>query len=280
MLFTSTTTMSSSSTSLAASTDLSFFTTLKFSSGSSTLVTTRVTAVPGPQDPRSGAPTIKVTAQETLSSTPWRDLDALSKRKSSDNLARKVAKRRRVSPPQDAPFEPRTRAPIASESSRYSSRASSLLSVDSSSTPSTRATSVASVPPPPPPRECWIDEKGDPGDDVLSSEAVVLSLMKGYKSCECSIATAFPSLFLLCSMLGCVAAGICGVPRSQNCGTHLPASSISHFFHWQVRQQDLSWSQTRLSMVLPGLPVSSPFWRAPRGHAAWSYVVAFSLRST
>ncbi|KAI1785576.1 DOT1-domain-containing protein [Ganoderma leucocontextum] len=176
MLFTPTTTMSSSS----------FFSTLKFSSsGSSTLVTARVTAVPGPHDPRAGAPTIKVTAQEVFSSTPSRDLDAFSKRKSTDNLARKAAKKRRVSPPQDAPTEPRTRAsrtsPIASGSSRYSSRASSLLSAESASTPSTRATSVASVPPAPPPRECWIDENGKPGDGFLSSEVVVRNLMKGYK---------------------------------------------------------------------------------------------------
>ncbi len=188
--------MSSSSTSLAASTDHSFFSTLKFSSsGSSTLVTTRVVAVPGPQDPRAGAPTIKVTAQEVLSSTPSRDLDALNKRKSTDGFARNTAKKRRVSPPQDEPTDPRTRAsrtsPIASGSSRYSSRASSLLSVDSASTPSTRATSVASVPPVPPPRECWIDEKGDPGDGFLSSEAVVRNLMRGYKRCECPNALFF-----------------------------------------------------------------------------------------
>ncbi|PIL29975.1 hypothetical protein GSI_07886 [Ganoderma sinense ZZ0214-1] len=185
MLFTSTTTMSSSSTSLAASPGHSFFSTLKFSSsGSSTLVTARVRAVPEHQDLRSGAPTIKVTVQEVPSSTPSRDLDALSKRKSTNNLPRKVTKKRRVSPPQDAPTEARTRAsrtPIASGSSRYSSRASSLLSVDSASTPSTRATSVASVPPAPPLRECWIDEKGEPADDFLSSEVVVRSLMKGYK---------------------------------------------------------------------------------------------------
>lgn len=136
---------------------------------------------------------IKVTAQEVFSSAPSRDLDALSKRKSTDNLVRKVAKKRRVSPPQDALAEPRTRAsrasPIASGSSRYSSRASSLLSVESASAPSTRATSVASVPPTPPLRECWIDEHGSPGDDFLSSEVVVRRLMKGYKSCEYSIAT-------------------------------------------------------------------------------------------
>ena len=178
---TTTTTMGSS---FAPSADHAFFSTLDFSSGSSTVVATRVVPVPAlPQDPHASASaaTIMVTAQDPSSPpSPQRESDALPKRKSTDTLARKVAKRRRVSPPTEPPSRASSRA-LAS--SRQTSRASSLLSAEGSSAPSTRATSVASAVPPPP-RECWIDANGHPGPGFLSSEVVVRDLMKGYKSCE------------------------------------------------------------------------------------------------
>ncbi|KAI0656838.1 S-adenosyl-L-methionine-dependent methyltransferase [Cubamyces menziesii] len=188
--------MASSSTSLASSTDRSFFSKPKFSSaGTSTVVTTRVVAVPRSSDPRTSAPTIKVTAQPTPSSSkPPRQSDA-TKRKNEDVLPHTANKKRRVSPEAPGPSttkdrQPRTRSSSAiassksSASSRQTSVALSPLSNEITASPSTRASSVASssalsIAA----RECWIGEDGRPGPGFISSEAVVKNLMmKGYKA--------------------------------------------------------------------------------------------------
>ncbi|KAI0641200.1 S-adenosyl-L-methionine-dependent methyltransferase [Trametes meyenii] len=177
----------------AASSDHSFFSKSKFTApGSSTVVTTRLVAVPRAAPPRAGAPVIKVSAQPAASSPkPSRDFEVL-KRKNNEVLQRAPAKKRRVNPEvsilggaRDSP--PRTRslraASKSSASSRQTSIAPSPLCNELRSSPSTRATSVASsVPPSIPARECWITEEGYPGLGFLSSESVVQDLMKGYKA--------------------------------------------------------------------------------------------------
>ncbi|KAI0638789.1 hypothetical protein C8Q77DRAFT_6887 [Trametes polyzona] len=187
--------MSSSSTPIASSSDLSFFSKSKYSAaGSSTVVTTRVVAVPRPPGP---TPAIKLTARPTPSSSSKASREAdLAKRKSEEALVHAGHKRRRVSPEVSAradargqeapPHLPRTRASSRiSSSSRQTSVAPSPLSNELFSAPSTRATSVASATPPSvPARECWIDGHGKPGPGFLSSESIVRDLMKGYKACE------------------------------------------------------------------------------------------------
>ncbi|TFK79576.1 DOT1-domain-containing protein [Polyporus arcularius HHB13444] len=179
--------MSSSSTPSASSTDHSFFSNPRSStSGSSTVVKTRLIPATRPPDPRAGAPTIKVTAYSPPAATTSRDADASPKRKCEDPVARKAVKKRRVSPLKDAGNVPQSlsRASSLSAVPRQSSLAPTYLSTDTLSPPSTRATSVASVGPPAggPPRECWIEEGGTPGPGFLSSEIVVQRLMKGYIS--------------------------------------------------------------------------------------------------
>ncbi|OSD05613.1 DOT1-domain-containing protein [Trametes coccinea BRFM310] len=184
----------SSSTPVASSSDHSFFSKPKYPSaaGSSTVVTTRVVAVPRAG---TGAPAIKVTAQSAASSSkPSRGTEA-AKRKSDDSLSRVVHKKRRVSPDistsnaDTKPSQLRTRSPRAatstrsSASSRQASAAPSPLAHELRGSPSTQATSVASSTAPPiAARECWIDEDGNPGRDFVSSEAVVKDLMKTYKA--------------------------------------------------------------------------------------------------
>ncbi|KAI9068146.1 DOT1-domain-containing protein [Trametes sanguinea] len=185
----------SSSTPVASSSDHSFFSKSKYpSAGSSTVVTTRVVAVPRAV---TGAPAVKVTAQSASSSSSSktsRVADA-AKRKREDALSRVVHKKRRVSPDvstngADAkPSQSRTRSVSAatstrsSASSRQPSAAPSPLTRELRGSPSTRATSVASSTAPPiAARECWIDADGNPGGDFVSSEVVVKDLMKTYKA--------------------------------------------------------------------------------------------------
>lgn len=236
LLSSATMTMSSSSLPIAASTDHSFFSHSKAStSGSSLVVTTRVVAVPCPLDLRPGAPTIKVTAHDASPAPASRDLDVSSKRKSEDALVRKHAKKRRVSPPQEAPRVRRTRAaaraassPTPSGSSRGNSLAPSYTSPERGSSPSTRATSVSSVGhPPQPPRECWIDASGKPGPGFVSSEDVVRDLMKRYTRCE-------SSFFLShCSRMRRVTGRVrCSVPLSGSSDLvpTFPACFVSCYF--------------------------------------------------
>ncbi|KAI0668731.1 S-adenosyl-L-methionine-dependent methyltransferase [Trametes maxima] len=186
--------MNSSSLPIASSSDHSFFSKSKYTSpASSTVVTTRLVAIPRAAPPRAGAPVIKVTAQPSASpSKPPRDLEVF-KRKSEEVLQRASAKKRRVTPEvtklggaRDSP-PPRKRslraASKSSASSRQTSIAPSPLCNELLSSPSTRATSVASPAPPSiPARECWITQEGYPGPGFLSSELVVQGLMKGYKA--------------------------------------------------------------------------------------------------
>lgn len=207
-LTTTSTTMSSSTTPFASSSDHSFFSKSKYSAvGSSTVVTTRVVAVPRPPNPRAGAPAIKVTAQSPSSAKPFRETD-VAKRKSEEDLLHAVHKKRRVTPEMSNnractnAMEPqhRTRpssvasSSTPSTSSRQTSAAPSPLANEVMSSPSTRATSVVSAATPSiPARECWIVADGRPGTGFLSSESVVQDLMKGYKACEYALYTTPPS---------------------------------------------------------------------------------------
>ncbi|KAI8983191.1 S-adenosyl-L-methionine-dependent methyltransferase [Trametes punicea] len=190
--------MSSSSAPLASSSDLSFFSKPKYAAaGSSTVVTTRVVAVPRFPDPRARAPAIKVTAQPTPFSSKSTRETVDAKRKREEALLQFNHKKRRlssgISKSEEARTpQPRTRAPsvAASTSSSASSRQPSIApspvsntQTSSASAPSTRATSVASsAAPPVAARDCWIDEDGRPGPGFLSSEIVVKDLMKAYKA--------------------------------------------------------------------------------------------------
>ncbi|KAI0770956.1 S-adenosyl-L-methionine-dependent methyltransferase [Trametes elegans] len=168
--------MSSSSTPVASSSDRSFFSKSKYHTpGSSTVVTTRVVPVLRSPDSRAPAPALKVTAQPRPSTKPGRKADPF-KRRNADADEYTPNKKRRVTP------EISRGVPARELRTHASSLTASPAANELVSTPSTRATSVASTPPPPPPppRECWIDEKGDPGLGFLSSEEVVRDLMKGY----------------------------------------------------------------------------------------------------
>ncbi|OCH88356.1 DOT1-domain-containing protein [Obba rivulosa] len=189
-----------------AATDLNFFSKSKSpnvgaSSASPITVTTRVVTVQRTPNPASGA--LKVTARSATpvakSRTPPTTTAKKRKVEGAGGSAT-AAKRPRLesataSTSSRAQSESRSRAPSvaplldvpvpANFASKSSSLRSSPFTAETGSSRS-RSASLFPTPEPPAPRKCWTEEDGRAGDDFLSSEVIVQSLMKSYKAYFCN----------------------------------------------------------------------------------------------